>query len=698
MRLDISKPNVETYGLLDEKLFSIGDTGMIFDILRNKLYSDPILAICREYSCNARDSHRENNTPDKEIHIHLPNNLEPYYKVKDFGVGISPDRIENVFIRYGVSTKREDNIQVGSFGLGAKCAFSLTDSFSIITNYNGIQYNYNCIIDETKVGKLMLASESKTKENNSTEIIIPVLPKDFNNFIIATEKACRHWDVKPIIKGGTIKWQETSKVLEGKNWAIISSNDYYRAALAVIDGVEYPLNIDSLRTYASSKLIESVRGNIILYFNTGDLSLSANREQIYLDEKTKRFISSRLKEIENDILQKVNLKLDTFTNLWDAAVYHRKELSPSFYSIDFLGTLLWKGLPIPANPTHIGCPSFSFTKGKFSRKHGADPDKLSRCNSTYLSFEPETALFINDLSIKEPTPRHVKKAFDDDPTLKQLLVICPTDKVTLKDLNDKIHINHMNPRLLSTITKATARAYKKSSSRLLIFKFDKAALAFRQVSLSSLEEDLNEKVLCSLIKNVYPQNSRSVILKNKKKLDIEEIRSLSNKYANISFYGIDEDIPESRVNEDFLNVDRLDDFLQNKVIDGDKKKFIKIKYASQNSYNIDENKIKYYDKIKGLIKNSGSPYIKRLDLHKKIKQIITEDSGVLHIYELMNDEITKKDIDIFIKDNPEYDIHSINNESQKRYPILNHINYYNWSDITGDIAEYINLIDTEKGI
>ena len=59
MKLNDVKPTVETGGEgFEEQLFSIQDTGMIFDILRNKMYSNPIEAICREISCNARDAHR----------------------------------------------------------------------------------------------------------------------------------------------------------------------------------------------------------------------------------------------------------------------------------------------------------------------------------------------------------------------------------------------------------------------------------------------------------------------------------------------------------------------------------------------------------------------------------------------------------------------------------------------------------------
>ena len=112
MKMNVHTPSVEVSEGLQEKIFGIGDPSIIFDVLRSKLYSNPILAICREISCNARDAHREMGKSDLPIQIYLPNNLEPYYKIKDWGPGLSPDRINSIYTKYGSSTKREDNLQV----------------------------------------------------------------------------------------------------------------------------------------------------------------------------------------------------------------------------------------------------------------------------------------------------------------------------------------------------------------------------------------------------------------------------------------------------------------------------------------------------------------------------------------------------------------------------------------------------------
>jgi hypothetical protein len=694
MKLNDIRPTIETSGDLEEQLFSIQDTGMIFDILRNKMYSNPILAICREITCNARDAHREVGIATVPIHIYLPNNIEQYYKVKDFGPGISPDRMSNIFIKYTASTKRNDNMQTGGFGLGAKTPFSYSDSFSIVTNFDGIQYNYSCNIDETKVGKLMLMSQSPTTEKNGTEIKIPVKAKNYSEFATWTEQACRHWDVKPIIKGGTITWQENKKILEGNKWAITASQDWQRHARMIIDGIEYPLELDSLKKYADAKLIDAAKGHFIMYFGVGELSLSASRENIYLDERTQNIIRARLDGILKEIKKTVTDKIDTMANLWDANIYYRKELKSAFNNLTFLGVLSWNGIALGDSHIQTGCPTFHFSKGKYSRKFGTDPNKLTRSNNAYLSFDQSSALYINDLTLKEPTPRHVKKAFEDDPTLLSVQIVCPNDKITLASLEKSISLDKMAPKLLSSITKASARSYTPATSRLLIFKFDNNANAFRQVSYASIEEDTNKKVLCSLVKeNSYSSHTRQVYLKNKKCLNLSAIKTLIGKFPGYSFYGADEDAPKTRLDEDFSDFEDIEVFIKDNVLNNKNINYVQIKFATTNSYHLDERLLKIYNKMQPLITNKNSLYLKRLELHGRIKAINTGDLGLLSIYESVNGNIDEKEIKLFLKAHPEFDIDSINDDYAKLYPLLNHINIYNYSEITAHVAQYVNIID-----
>lgn len=696
MKLNDIRPHIETSGELEEQFFSIQDQGMIFDILRNKMYSNPILAICREISCNARDAHREVGTPEIPIHIHLPTSLEPFYKIKDFGPGISPDRMSNIFIKYTASTKRNDNLQTGGFGLGAKTPFSYSDTFTIITNYNGVQYNYACFIDETKVGKLALFSSSPTEEPNGTEIVIPVKPIDFRAFNDWTEHATRHWDVKPVFDGPAfVNYSEMEKILEGDKWAIIASRDYNRTAKMIIDGIEYPLEVETLKKYADAKLIDAAHGHFIMYFDIGELTLSASREQIYLDKMTQDKIRQRLDLIFQDIKERVTTKIDAFSNLWEANVFYRKELTKAFTNLDFLGKLSWKGAPLDNRYVEVSCSVYVFRKGGYSRRN-IDPNKLSRSLSHHVNFDETSILFLNDLPIKEPGARHVRKAFDDDPKLETLQVVCPNDKVTADTLNQSINLDKMSPRLLSSITKATGRkAPTTGSSRLLIFKFSGHG-GFRQTSYSSLEDDINDKVLCMLTKDLDCNSNREVIFKNTRALNFHDLKDLIDKHPNVSFYGVDSLTPRDRIEEDLSDLEDFEEFVTKKVLTKKHEDYVAIKWANGrhpvNFWGRDSLK-----RMSSLITDPNSLFLKRLAMHQHVDSLGKSDKGFIRIYEMLNGEITDSELKKFLKDHPECDVTKMESEFLSKYPLLSHISYYSAGAINIDnhLSKYINLIDQE---
>ncbi len=687
MKLSDIRPNIETSGDLEEQFFSVQDQGMIFDILRNKMYSNPILAICREISCNARDAHREIGTPHIPIKISLPTNLEPYFKIKDFGPGISPDRMSNIFIKYTASTKRSDNIQTGGFGLGAKTPFSYTDTFTIVTNFNGIAYNYACLIDETKVGKLIKLSETATKDPNGTEIVIPVKSADFQIFNKWIEQATRYWDVKPEFVGGIINYIKCDKVLEGSTWAFINSYDYHSTVKLIIDGIEYPLDMAALRSYADAKILDSTRSTLLLYFGVGELSLSANREQVYLDDATQNKIKTRLSQIIKEIKQNISDKINQFPNLWDANVFYRKQLQQLFYDLSFLGPLTWQGITL--HNKYIDCPGFIFTKGKYYHTRSTDPNRISSGSLRLLSFAENSILYLNDLGLQSITSKHVKKAFEDDPKLTSLQIVCPNDKLSLSDLNKSIYLDKMQPKLLSSLTDAKTKKYTPATSRLLVFKYDPNVVGFRQVSYSSIDGDTNTKVLCLTAKDY--QNNRRIVLSNKKQLLISAVHTVMKCSDKVSFYGIDENLPKDRIKEEFAGFILIEDFMQdafkNNLIN-----YVELKYALKHQYEIDEHLLS--SKLESLIKDKSSLFLKRYNLHKKIKDIVKKDIGALEIYEVLNGDITPDKIDNFIKDNPDYDAVSLNEKFNKKYPLISHISYYNLNKCFNELAHYINLIDT----
>ena len=149
-----------------EKSFGIKDEAFILQILRTNTYSDPIGSICREVISNCRDSHREAGKAEIPVEVELLedelSNSKRQLVFRDFGVGLSPERMNEVYSVYGESTKRNSNQFTGGFGLGAKTPFAYTDSFQVKTVYNFIEYTYQLVIDKSEKGKIIEISKEKT--------------------------------------------------------------------------------------------------------------------------------------------------------------------------------------------------------------------------------------------------------------------------------------------------------------------------------------------------------------------------------------------------------------------------------------------------------------------------------------------------------------------------------------------------------
>jgi hypothetical protein len=675
MKITEIRPSVESSGTFEEQMFSIQDTGMIFDILRNKMYSNPIAAICREIACNARDAHREVGKGDVPIHIHLPNAMEPFYKIKDFGPGISPDRMLNIFIRYTASTKRNDNIQTGGFGLGAKTPFSYSDTFVIITNYNGIKYNYSAVIDETKVGKIVLLSSEHTDEPNGTEIIIPVKTNDFNNFSYYTEVACRHWTVKPIVTGvNAFKFREVNKIIYGNNWAIVKSDDWAVKLKLIIDGIEYPCKLEHLHPLKDAEFIRSIHGDIYLYFPVGELSISANRESIYLDDTTKNKINNMFEVIKYDLKSTITQNINKFDNLWDANLYVTDEVRHICNNSNLINNLNWRGYKVTPLYKDVDSKVFSFIKG----------NKICRTIGREIHFRPKTILVMNDLKIDDVTTRHVKDFFKDN--IVYVEVIHPGDK-NIDILIGEHQLDKMGLRYLSEVTSVKIHKNNRNPDAFRMNVFKLIGNKFTQISYKGAKEASGRKIICKL---KHYGSDRNIVLPNGKIVNTNIIKKIKSLDETLSFYGVDESVPDDRIKKDFKHFESFHDFMTSLIpqnID-----YVGIKYASTHT------NLPYYCNIDTKSMTDKSLFKRTVDNLKKLNDL-AKQYNLLDIYELVNDCITHDQLHTWVMNNRDLDVDLAIQNIENKYSLLPYVDRYGYNHgiIDNKLIEYINLVDSNKG-
>lgn len=288
MKLHSQENKLETNSEMESQDFTIGDASVVIEILRNRLYENKIQSICQEIISNARDAMREVGK-DNSLEITVPNRLNPVFKVRDFGPSISPDRMANVFIRYGSSTKRQTNEQTGGLGIGAKSPFSYTDSFTVTTFLGGLRRSYIAHIGVNNQGRLDLISTEQTDEVNGTEIQMAVKPHDIDEFRKGVFRTIYFWENKPTLKGELSppvlvsgqKVGDTEIIDNNMLPEYVRPSSYHSEMLAIIDGIPYPITQKLISKVPSlQKLNSLVIKQIILHFGNGVVEVSASRESI----------------------------------------------------------------------------------------------------------------------------------------------------------------------------------------------------------------------------------------------------------------------------------------------------------------------------------------------------------------------------------------------------------------------------------
>ena len=135
MLLAKEKDSLETNRSEEQGTFRIKATGKAFRVLIDGLYANKAQSIVRELASNAFDSHIAAKT-SKPFFIHVPTTMRPEFYVRDYGIGMSHQKVMNLYSTLFDSDKDEDNDLVGMFGLGSKSPFAYTDQF-YVTCYDG---------------------------------------------------------------------------------------------------------------------------------------------------------------------------------------------------------------------------------------------------------------------------------------------------------------------------------------------------------------------------------------------------------------------------------------------------------------------------------------------------------------------------------------------------------------------------------
>jgi hypothetical protein len=317
---------------------SESDMDKLWDLLQDP-YKNPIGAVVREYVSNSFDAHAEaafvkdnsiedirkeysiyNNYSDEYI-TELKNHLQVfdndavkvsiskddsgwYWATEDFGVGLSAERIVDVFCNYLKSTKEDTNNLIGAFGIGSKSGLSYTDAFFIRSRYNGKEYQYVLRKGE-KSPRLDKIFEVDTTERNGTEIKIYI--KDYKKYdwqdsepeIPRFQAECRaqlaYFD--NVFFSDKLSIKNNYVIFEGENWKYSTNGNPFSGMHLCLGKVAYPIDWDNLG-------IEKINLDLALKFDIGELDIIQTREDVKYTPRTVKAIKDKIEALKKEFKAK----------------------------------------------------------------------------------------------------------------------------------------------------------------------------------------------------------------------------------------------------------------------------------------------------------------------------------------------------------------------------------------------------------
>jgi Histidine kinase-, DNA gyrase B-, and HSP90-like ATPase len=500
----------------------------IFNVLRNKMYTNKVLAVLREYSTNACDSHIESGQKQRPIRVTLPTVNNRVLTIRDFGTGLSEDDIRNVYTMYGASTKRGSSELNGQLGFGSKAAFSYVDNYQITSYQDGVKSTYEAYVDETGLGAISLINKEDTTEPNGIEIKINVQVQDVNNFKETAVKLYKHFAITPeVINLGDTKIEKPIYRLKGTIWGLRSEEtgywNYRPENMGIMGNVAYPLNKqvlqDNFKNYKDwDKFANLLNCPIDFFLPVGQLNIAASREALEYDKKTLKAFHDTFDTTVKEIVDMVNKQIAAASDIVEAKAIYKTilhgELKPIAGLITSSNSLRWRDQDItdysftlprievqeeaqapeaeeteteevesedtqeeevvqqaPAVNTseedseeELAYSAKRITRGRYGVKSTTIFDGAS------IEFTEEVKTFVQDA--KDKPILRIRKYFEDNPKVQSVTLIKPTH-TTIENIAEEMGIDAKHFIKISTVeplkeevTRRTGPSNIKHSKRL----------------------------------------------------------------------------------------------------------------------------------------------------------------------------------------------------------------------------------------
>jgi hypothetical protein len=283
--------------------FQVEVSAKMFEILATKIYERPVDAVVRELVCNAVDAHIAAGKREVPIRVSLPTEIIPFFSVTDYGIGMSHDDVTSIYSVAFKSTKDQSNDPIGSFGIGKFSAFSVSDTFELISIKDGVENHYIAVFNKggNELPRIDRIMSNKTDKQNGTTVRVPVPSNMFHRFVSSASYYLSYMDVYPEVNMPLNRHisEEKMALLNEFGW-VKNGND----TTVIISGVPYSCNKSLLKL--DPFIGDAFRGGIIFKANNGDLTIAPSRETLSITKKDEEKLAEIGKKISDNFVESLH--------------------------------------------------------------------------------------------------------------------------------------------------------------------------------------------------------------------------------------------------------------------------------------------------------------------------------------------------------------------------------------------------------
>lgn len=441
-------------GVQQHGKFKVANNAIMQHILSDQLYGDKITAVIRELSTNAFEAHMMDGH-NEPFDVHLPTMNEPWFSIRDYGIGLSREKLSDVYCVYGVSDKRDSDDFTGGLGIGSKSPFAYSKMFTVTSYYNGEKIVVINSQDASQNFVFDIISATPTEESNGVEIYFDVEENDIQEFTEKAKEIYRYFKVKPNLTGNKFT-DSTRKVLEQHdNWRIVESTGNTRyvggklikifsGSKVIMGQVAYPIDTASLDSNAQHLL-----RNCTLEIDApmGAVQFTPNREALQYTAITKDYINQVCRCVVDHLTVVAEQRMQSCKCMWDARLFAVELHSgQSVIGNIISNNLKYNGQRIPATKEihRSEIANFHIRRYEQDGNHSWVTERRSKID---IKVSKRTRFVIGDDDGPfASTMRHAEKNLE-----LTFYIFCPKNSTkTAQEFLDLIGISANDPRVLYT--------------------------------------------------------------------------------------------------------------------------------------------------------------------------------------------------------------------------------------------------------